>query len=299
MTNFDFIKSWLNDSSYSYHYGNLSNKHNSLLSYRTVIGMKTLSKDNRQVMLVSEERFSNTTAKHIRDLSGLSCEKWELLFVPFEYETYYSEQYENNWKHTTEKLTESFITLLKSIRSRNLTIKANREDYVRVFSNFEKFLDYYSVNAPTVFNELREVYNKIKADPTGKIFKDEAKTIRLKAKKVLEDFEKKVLKNPLELFVASNPYGNLQYIKGIYYNDQHYVVITNKYCRVKFNSLELLLESLEKLINTKEVSELDMIYIDCYRVKKIVGQKVYIGCHTIPKRNLKLWYNIIKNGYLA
>lgn len=298
MTNFEFIKQWVADSSFSYHHGNLSNHGTILKSYNTVIGMKTVDKDNQQVMLVSEERFSNTTAKHISDLVSLACRQWELLFVPFRYEIDYTPQ-EVSWRSTPNSLISAFVKLLKETKEKSLTIKANRENYVRIFNNLKKFLKCYSLSEPEEFKDLEVVYNKIKTDPTGKVFKDEAKVIREKNNKNLNIFEEKVLKNPLELTTAKSPYGKLQYIREVYYNGQHYIVVTNKLNRAKFATKDMLMESLEKLIKAKESSELDLIYLDGYHVKKIVDQKVYIGCHTIPKRNLKLWYNILKNGYLG
>lgn len=307
MTNFEFIKSWVADSSYSYQHGNLSNRGPKLFSYSTCIALKCASIDNKKnIMLIADQNFSQTTAKHLNYLGSaarISKTNWHIIYVPFEYGTYYDDQSTTyrNWSNTLSSLILNFNTKLRSL-SKGLTRKEYRYEFIRTYNNLKAFVEELYPDGEYSLNEFKDIFVLLEADPTGKTFKqiqreklaEERALIKktLKEIKVTGNFEllKGLPKESLQSYWGKG----LMYVKAIsrvgkgYYN-----LTTNHNVRVCINYEELMAALLKVKNHELQKDE----NVAGYQTVIITDKYIKVGCHKMSVKNLLWILDVFKKMY--
>lgn len=135
--------------------GNVSFNGDEFYSYSTCIAKKYQGY-GQKVLLISNNRFSNTTAKHISHLLSAyyygNVSVGRLVFVPFEY---------NDRNVSAFTLADRFHKLFESFKGRNFSMKKDREDFADLYRNAKIFstkvfcLEY--LNAPWIQNKVAKI----------------------------------------------------------------------------------------------------------------------------------------------
>jgi hypothetical protein len=126
MNNYDIAHKFFYDLDgyFSKHYMNVSYSNYKYYSYYTIIGKVIEDIDGNYLLLVSEDNFSNTTAKHINNLLG-ACPFNNRMYVPVNYGD--SDIY-------VDKLEEKIVKKLEIYKKSKLALKENREKYCRYYT---------------------------------------------------------------------------------------------------------------------------------------------------------------------
>ena len=109
---------------FSKHYMNVSYKNYKFYSYGTIIGKVIEDLDGNFLLLVSENNFSNTTAKHINNLLR-ACPFNDYMYVPIE--MYDRDIYINNLEKIICKKLDYF-------KNQKFSQKYNRDEYCRYYT---------------------------------------------------------------------------------------------------------------------------------------------------------------------
>lgn len=298
MTNSEFIKQWVADSSFSYHHQNLSNRGPQLFSYSTCIALKCASIDNKKnIMLIADQNFSQTTAKHLCSLGSSvrnSNSNWHIIYVPFEYGSYYNDQSEAHhlWVGTLSRLLLVFDNKLRSL-SEGLTRKEYRYEFIRTYNNLKTFAEELYPDGKYSVEKFKDIFVLLESDPTGKTFKQfqreklaaDKDLIKKTLKEIKSTGNFESLKN-LPKEGLQNYWGKgLNYVKTITRVDEKsYNLVTNQGVRVCINYEELM-TALSKvknyeLQNGENVAD--------YQIGTITDKYIRVGCHKMSVKNL-LW----------
>lgn len=307
MTNFEFIKQWVADSSFSYHHQNLSNRGPQLFSYSTCIALKCASIDNKKnIMLIADQNFSQTTAKHLCSLGSAvinSKANWHIIYVPFEYGSYYNDQSETSrlWYNTLLRLILGFDSKLRRL-SKGLTRQEYRYEFIRTYNNFKTFVEELYPDGKYSVEAFKDIFVLLETDPTGKTFKQlqrenlvkERVLIKktLKEIKVTGDFEslKDLPKESIQNYWGKglNYVRTISRVGGFYYN-----LVTNQGVRVCINYEELI-AALSKVKNHRLQSGEN---VAGYPIGIITDKYIMVGCHKMSVKNLLWILDVFKKMY--
>lgn len=113
-------------------------------SYNTTIGVKTPGKDGGPVLLIADRSFSRTTSEHICALrSACPYTSDRIIPVPFEWgDVWYKHE------NCIADLLQRFIDRLSNWKIDNLKRIESRRDFLRIYSNFIRFLELVAPNHP-------------------------------------------------------------------------------------------------------------------------------------------------------
>lgn len=307
MTNFDFIKQWVADSSFSYRHQNLSNRGPQLFSYDTCIALKCASIDNKKnIMLIADQNFSQTTAKHLCSLGSatrISKANWHIIYVPFEYGRYYIDQSEpyRLWVDTLLSLILGFDSKLRRL-SKGLTRQEYRYEFIHTYNNLKAFVEELYPDGKSSVEEFKDTFVLLKSDPTGKTFKqfqreklaaDKALIKKtLKVIKVTGDFES--LKN-LPKESLQNYWGKgLNYVKTIArVGEKYYNLVTDQGVRVCINYEDLM----TVLSKVKNYELQNGETVEGYSIGTITDKYIRVGCHKMSVKNLLWILDVFKKMY--
>jgi len=270
--------------------------YNKFWSYGTVIGKITENRQGKTIFLISDNTFSNTTAKHIGELK-YACPYYNIYSLPQRIgnsDFYIRETFEHITKnleyYSTEKMTrqnnrEQFTKYYNMLASL-LEIKGFEEYDKDIKKQLKKHKKLHEdINSPEKLAEIRE---KQKA-------RDKAK--REKLKKQLAKFDKLSLMDKAELAYTSrdleqetrqklrdfiNPHHDLSFC---WFNGD--VIETSQGIRVDKKEALVLL----KLWQAGKLKH--GMTISIYTVRAVMPDYVQIGCHKIPAENLQNMYDSI------
>lgn len=179
MDNYDFIEKFVNENELYKTHGNLSASGNRLYSYETCIAEKSKDTNGEDIIIVSDNTFSNTTAKHISILrSKCAGAGVRTVRLPQYYDSaeFYPVHVIKDIKDTLTWCAEDGVSR-KNVRE---TIINNYEmlESSLTLSDFNK-INYAGVNYNTYVNELldqyRDLYNNAKDKERARIEKLRAK----------------------------------------------------------------------------------------------------------------------------
>ena len=267
-------------------------------SYGTCIGEISETITGKTVLLVSDNNFSNTTSKHIRELIN-AC--------PFEYRPLPQRMYQRDFN--AFNILGYLKSNLEYYSKSRLSRQENRQGFLRAYNQLidclelVKFSDYISE-----INKLMDDYKELKEQIKNNV-------AELKAKQKQRDIEKRnKLKAELAEILEKTSY--LERIQYSYdYNLRDYITSENRQKLKQLinpkNDLSFIWFNGEK-VNTSQgitVNKIDVIKllklwehnkdilglkIDNYTILEKTSDYVKVGCHKIPVENLKALLNVIK-----
>ncbi len=259
-------------------------------SYSTCIAKKTRTKDGRRILLLSKNKFSSTTSKHIAALK-YAC-YWDIIEIP--------QQIDRN-NFDCDEVLNTLYSDLKYSADTNLALKRNREEFnynyetlqslknVEGFKVDSKILRKYKSTYERINNpeELAKLKAKQRAAEKKKHEQLKIKLNRLiknnnmselaKLAYSYESFEEKA-----DLKKYLNPNNNLSFI----WFDGDFVK-TSQGVRVERQEVETLI----KLWQLGKVKHGMMV--GQYTILEITTEFVKIGCHKIPMQNIQELAEII------
>ena len=260
---------------------------NFFMSYGTIIGMVVPNKKGKNVLLISNCNFSNTTAGHRQHL--LSANPFDSYVVPFEYG--------NKWD-SVDRIASRFEEHLAHYASQKMTRAENRNEFIY----FYRCACSFSENIQTLdcLDQYRALYDTLR---------DDEKVKELKAKQRKEDAAKhKQAKKELEKLLKDTPYlemvkfaftfntDNAKAIRKVLNPNNDYSLAfvwldndeyrTSKGIRMTKTVGDIALKAWQKGL-LKIGDKLGQ-----FTVLKINDDFVKIGCHTIPTENLRALVSI-------
>lgn len=145
-SNSDCAEAFVKDDCYSGKCNNVSFNNDEFYSYRTCIAKKVHGYGQR-VLLVSRDNFSNTTSKHISDITYSFYRKDNdidaLVYVPFSYED------ENV---SLFVLADRFYNAIKDYKNFDFNLKKDRQEFSLLYHHARTFSD--KVMTLSFLNEL-------------------------------------------------------------------------------------------------------------------------------------------------
>ena len=282
--------------SFFYHSGSfyrrsmtVSYENNKYFSYSTCIGKITTTKDGQGIFLISRNKFSTTTAKHIGELRAASP-YYNYLELP--QETGHSDFY-------PESVLRRLYSDLEYYSNQKMTLKANREGFTEAFYTLKELcnIDGFDVDMSKL-EEYQPLYNTI-TNPE-ELAKYKAKQAALEKKKAEE--LKEQLKNLLSKYDFAT-LAKMAYTSG-YFEEKaalkKYLNPKNELSFIWYDG-ELVRTSQGIKVNRKEVEALLKLWnkgklkkgmtISYYTIIEIKPDFVKVGCHKIPSENIKALFN--------
>lgn len=274
-------------------------------SYSTVIGIKTMGKDNQPVLLVSYFSMTPTTGRHINALTA-ACpyDREHIIMVPFRYGG-------GAGCATNTGICELFERFFDVVKEESLTRAPNRNEVLSMFSCMERFHKLVGkISADTMkkakaLKEIAEAGNNrklLREKISGVLAKREAAAIRKKKeddrrfRKIIKDYESLPYLEKVRLACSCNSLLDLDvrpalmrllseglggkqglsfaYIKGE-------VVKTS-------GGIEIESDTVKHLITRWKAKSLpEGSHIGPYTINEIREDYVRIGCHLIPVENIE------------
>ena len=273
----------------------VSYENNKYFSYSTCIGKITTTKEGQSILLISRNKFSTTTAKHIGELRAASP-YYNYLELP--QETGHSDFY-------PESVLRSLYSDLEYYSNQKMTLKANREGFTEAFYTLKELcnIDGFDVDMLKL-EEYQPLYDTI-TNPE-ELAKYKAKQAALEKKKAKE------LKKQLESFISKYDIAALArmaYTSG-YFEEKaalkKYLNPKNELSFIWFDG-ELVRTSQNITVNRKEVEALVKLWnkgklkkgmtISHYTIIEINSEFVKVGCHKITTENIKALFNQMNNQH--
>lgn len=257
-------------------------------SYYTAIGKKIVGKNGDDILLISDNNFSNTTCKHINYLMQacpFGCKN--IIRIPQRYGSHYL-----NLNTILKDIEEN----LKYYSNQKMSLKANRESYSKYFEMLIKLNEKVIDVNQKIIDEYKPLYE---------IINDPEKLAQEKAKQRLKDKEKQAkLKSELKNYIEN--YNYIELIKlafsGLYEIDseirsklKNYLNPKNELSFIWFDGdlcktsqgIRIDREKVEKMLKLWDKNELKHgMQIDYYTILSITDKFVKVGCHVIPVENL-------------
>lgn len=113
-------------------------------SYNTTIGIKTLGKDGRPVLLIADSAFSSTTGEHVSALrAACPYPSSHIIRVPFAWGDVWHKR-----ENCIDDLLQRFIDRLSNRKIDQLKYAESRRDFLRVYGDFSSFLELVAPKRP-------------------------------------------------------------------------------------------------------------------------------------------------------
>lgn len=274
-------------------------------SYSTIIAERRLNKQGREVCVMSENKYSKTTAKHLSILRS-ACPT-DVLYVPYvdggvlnafeeRFERYLDKRYfdENVFRRQEER--NDFLNLLRMF-----------DEYEHEMGTSKRLRGIRSRKTIKYFEELCHAINRDRknvaqmSDAARKRYERKQakeKAERERAKKFVAKFMKS--KNQNEQLQAAFHYD--------YYMDNKLKALHDNLTRGNGYAYVWVDEDCQKVCTSKHISvtieEVQRLLRIWHARERLVGEKcsyytivennadhVKIGCHTIPQWNVQMLYN--------
>lgn len=274
---------------------NVSYNNDKYWSYGTVIGKITQDINGNNVFILSDDTFSNTTAKHIGELRA-ACPYYDIYRLP---------QRMGNTDFYDNQTIETLKSNLEWYAKAKLTQKPNREGLTHNYNMLQSTLQLKDFKEQhkaikKILKSYETLYNSVNDPEKLKELKE------LQAKR--EKQQKAKLKR--ELNKVFNKYSYLQQIQYAYTNDltlsdndkeikaklRQYLNPKNDLSFVWFNG-DFCKTSQHITVNKNEAITLLKLWqhnklkhgmtISYYTVLEVMDKYVKIGCHKIPTENLQ------------
>lgn len=257
-------------------------------SYSTIIGKKITGKNGNDYLLLSDDTFSNTTAKHINDLRQAS--PLEIVYIPVDY---------GQNDITIDKAIEDIKHNLDFYNKSKLTLKNNRQSYINYFN----MLSVIDEKIQDIDQALFDQYK-----PLFEILTNSEKTRELKQKlQEQEKIKRENLKKQLKTYL--DQFNICQLAKMVFdrndqtLHDQPDIKKAIKDYIDPKNDLAFIWEDSENYKTSKliTIAKKDcQLLIDLYKsgklkhgfklgyytVLEVTSEFLRIGCHKIPVANI-------------
>lgn len=263
-------------------------------SYSTCIAKKTRTKDGRRILLLSRNKFSSTTSKHIAALK-YAC-YWDIVEVPQQIDR-------NNFDN--DEVLETLYNDLKYAAETNLSLKRNREEFNYNFETLQslKQVEGFKVDCK-LLRKYKATYDKIN---------NPEELAKLKAKqRAAEKRKQERLKIKLNKLIKNNTLAELAKMAYSYESFEEkadlkkYINPNNDLSFVWFDG-DLVKTSQGVRVNRQEVEVLIKLWqagkvkhgmkVAQYTILELTTEFVKIGCHKIPMQNIKELAEIVNNQH--
>lgn len=260
-------------------------------SYSTCIAKKTKTKDGRRILLLSKDKFSSTTSKHIAALK-YAC-YWDIIEIP---QTIDRSDFDYN------EVLETLYSNLIYIAGESLTLKRNREEFNYNYETLKSLanIEGFKVDKK-VLKRYKNIYEKINNPEELK---------KLKAKqRAAEKKQQDQLKKQLENWV--NSYNIMQLAQIAYtgknfeekaalkkyinpQDDLSFVWFDGDFVRTS-QGIAVDRSEVEKLLHLWQLGKITTgMNVSRYSILEITSEFVRIGCHKIPMENINVLVEVIK-----
>lgn len=279
---------------------NVSYRCDTYYSYYTAIAKKITGKEGQDILLISDDNFSQTTAKHINELRRACPFGYNnIISVPQDYGKHYLE---------IETIVKRLADNIIKASGYKMTLKANREYFINCYETLLKLNEKVCDIEQDFIDRFTPLYNDINGPEKLAILKaknkekERKKQLKLKAELQIlitdldlsslayraysdKSFDDKELKQKIKQYI--NPSNDLSFI---WFEGES--VKTSQHITVNRNEVETLLKlwSKGKLKHGMTISY--------YTVLEVTSKYVKVGCHKIPTENLQALCNQM-NGKIA
>ena len=295
----------------------MSFKGNKVYSYSTQIAERAINKDNQKVLLVTENRHSNTTIKQISILT----QSWAYnhIYMPSK-RSFYS-----SWTQTEFNPIEAIKIYLDRLKEYDLLKKDDRQSFKASFNNINNFdIDDNLLNQ---VNEYKNIYDDllVSEDKYKSLARKESAKKASEAKKEYKEKYKPIIESLTYTQKIRLIYDNSFYMDSInilekltsteqnkikeYIKKDIPEYIENNYNRLSYiwienNTIKTSLRiTIDNTIEFKKCIRLMHAYLKCnnqeclnkftglkingmYEIQQANNEFVKVGCHTIPKQNI-------------
>lgn len=271
-------------------------------SYSTVIGEIRLDKYGRKVFVMSENKYSNTTAKHLSYLRN-SC-PFDILHVPY---------VDGGALHAFESRFEGY---LKDFDENSFRKKENRNEFLRLLSMLDKYEECIGTNkklrgirSRKTIKYYEELCHAIDADRKNVAQMSDAARKRYERKQAKVKAERERVKKFVDKFMKSkNRNAMLQAaFRYDYYMDEKTKALHDTLTKGNNYSFVWVDDDVHKVctsrrvtVSEEEVARLLRLWkarenilgqkVSCYTIVENNQDHVKVGCHIIPLWNVEMLY---------
>lgn len=261
-------------------------------SYSTCIAKKAKTKDGNNILLLSKNKFSSTTSKHIAALK-YAC-YWQIIELPQNYDRI---------DFVNDEVLKSLYDGLKYAAEQKLTLKQNREEFNY---NYETLQSLTNIVGFTVDRKLLRKYKS-----TYERINNPEELAKLKAReKAAEKRQHQKLQKQLKKWV--NTYNIMQLAQLAYdgknfeekaalkkyinpQNDLSFVWFDGDVVRTS-QGITMNRAEVEKLLQLWQIGKIKTgMKVGIYTIIEIAADFVRIGCHKIPMQNINVLVEITNN----
>lgn len=272
-------------------------------SYSTVIGQIAETITGKTVLLISDNNFSMTTAKHLNELRA-AC-PYELVYLP---------QNQGSGCFYPADVVDKCIRNIKYYSESKLSQKPNREaltSYYNMLQNTLELVGFESQfeKATQTLNQFKDIYQSINDPEKLKTIKELQKKKDKEKQEKLKAELKDIIENQTIDDIAAFAYSSLSTLDSeIRSKLKEYLNPKKELSFIWFDS-EYVKTSQHITVNRKEVETLLKLWkynklkhgmtISYYTVLEVKTDYVKVGCHKIPTENLEALYKKIQEKVAA
>lgn len=268
---------------------------NHFFSYNTEIGC-IINQGARPVLLLSDYRFSNTTAAHISALRE-ACPFRDIIYVPFDWgDGFFDLEY------MFKCLRDRFIARLEEYTPADVKRAQPRRELIRVYENYAAFHvaagfaadDCAGLHSIVELAELaREIEDATAAERAELLKKHKARAIAaaLEIEKAMEtitiaDIARSIWGDKSTLHGAALK-ARREYLHNKY-GDGHASFIWREGAFIKTSQgVTFEVSTAKKIYRLFKAGKIaENMHVGPYTVREISPDHVQIGCHWIPRENL-------------
>lgn len=281
------------DEVFNKSYINVSYNGDRFFSYSTIIGKKVTGKDGKPYLLLSNENFSTTTARHISYLRR-ACP------LPIVYVPIIGGQSDIEPSEAVNAITRH----LDFYKGQKLSQKNNRQAFIENFNMLNEISENIETVKKSILNKYKPLYDVLTSEEKLKEYKKKAsEKEKARAEKLKKQAEK--LKKRVNRYLKK--YGFATLAKLIYTNDptldtaekQKIKGFLNPYQDLAFAWVDGDTVKTSKSVSVDKAEALAMLKLwaagklyhgmtlDRYTVLSVSPRFVTIGCHKMPVENLQ------------
>ena len=267
--------------------------HGKYYSYSTCIGEMTTDINGKNVVIISDNNFSNTTAKHLNELR-VACPYYDIYYLP---------QQRGNGEFYVNETIDHLKSNLEWYAKSKLTQKPNRQGFTNTYNmldsvlNLEKFKSEFK-RVKKILKDYKPLYDDINNPEKLKQLKEiqakREKQQKAKLKRELNNVFKKY--DYLTIIQNVYTYGSNLFESELKEKIKQYLNPQRSLSFVWFDDVYAK-TSQGIWVNKKEVETLIKLWqhnklkhgmtIDRYTVLEVMPEYVKIGCHKIPLENIQ------------